>query len=116
LTAGKPVRAFFDMMMAPVPVATVAAAIERLLAGRASGIFQLSGPDDVAYSDVAARLAATLGVDPALVQPASADSMSPPIGTRARHTSLDSGALRERFGIAVPDAWHVIDELIATCR
>jgi len=116
LASGKSIRAFDDMMMAPTPVAVAATAIERLLAEPNPGIFQLSGPRDVAYSAVAARLARSLGADPALVDPVSAYSAGLPQGSTAQHTTLDSSALRERFGIAVPDAWEVIDELMETCR
>ena len=116
LASGKSIRAFDDMMMAPTPVAVAAAAIERLLAEPGSAIFQLTGPRDIAYSDVAARLARGLGADPGLVEPVSAYSAGLPPGSTARHTTLDSSALRERFGIAVPDAWAVIDELAETCR
>jgi len=116
LTDGESIRAFNDMMMAPTPVVLAAAAIERLLAGPNSGIFQLSGPRDVAYSHVALHLARRLGADPALVDPVSAYSAGLPPGSTAQHTTLDSSALRERFGIAVPDAWAVIDELVETCR
>jgi dTDP-4-dehydrorhamnose reductase len=116
LGAGQPVRAFDDMMMAPTPVALVAAAIERLLATPNTGIFQLTGPRDIAYSDIAFHLARALGADPALVEAISAYSADLPPGSTAQHTTLESTALRERFGIAVPDAWDVIDELIETCR
>jgi dTDP-4-dehydrorhamnose reductase len=116
LADGKSIRAFDDMMMAPTPVAVAASAIERLLAEPNPGIFQLSGPRDVAYSEVAAHLARSLGADPALVDPVSAYSAGVPPGSTAQHTTLDSSALRERFGIAVPDAWEVIDELLETCR
>jgi dTDP-4-dehydrorhamnose reductase len=116
LRAGKAIRAFDDMMMAPIPVALVAAAIERLLAEPTAGIFQLTGPRDVAYSDIALHLARSLGADPALVERVSAYSAGLPPGSTARHTTLDSSALCERFGIEVPDAWGVIDELIETCR
>jgi|SRR5579863_2377741 len=116
LTGGKSVRAFDDMMMAPTPVAVVAMAVERLVAEPNPGIFQLTGPRDVAYSEVAAHLARSIGADPALVGPVSAYSAGLPPGSTARHTTLDSSALRERFGIAVPDAWAVIDELVETCR
>jgi dTDP-4-dehydrorhamnose reductase len=116
LGAGKPVRAFHDMHMAPTPVALAAAAIERLLAEPTSGIFQLTGPQDVAYGEVALHLARRAGADPALVEQVSADAAGQPEGSTAQHTTLDSSALRERFGIAVPDAWAVIDALIETCR
>jgi len=116
LASGRSIRAFDDMMMAPTPVAVAAAAIERLLAEPNPGIFQLSGPRDVAYSCVALRLAHSLGADPALVDPVSAYSAGLPPGSTAQHTTLDSSALRECFGIVVPDAWVVIDELAETCR
>ncbi len=116
MAAGEPVRAFFDMMMAPTPVGIVATAIERLLAEPARGIFQLTGPRDIAYSEVAAYLARKLGAEPELVRPVSAYSAGLPPGSTAPHTTLDSSALRRRFGIAVPEPWEVIDELIETGR
>jgi dTDP-4-dehydrorhamnose reductase len=115
LAGGKPIRAFFDMMMAPTPVSVVAAALECLLCEPITGVFQLSGPRDVAYSAVAERLAGKLGADRALVQPVSAYTAGLPEGSTARHTTLDSTALRERFGIAVADAWEVMDDIIESC-
>jgi dTDP-4-dehydrorhamnose reductase len=116
LKAGRRIRAFHDMMMAPTPVALVAAAIERLLAAPTSGIFQLTGPRDVDYGAVAAHLAERIGADPGLVETVSAYSAGLPAGSTARNTTLDSSALADRFGIAVPDAWTVVDALIETCR
>jgi dTDP-4-dehydrorhamnose reductase len=103
------------MMMAPTPVALVAAAIERLLREPSAGIFQLTGPRDIAYSEVALHLARRAGADPALVEAVSAYTAGLPEGSTAPHTTLDSAALRERFGIAVPDAIEVIAELADTC-
>jgi dTDP-4-dehydrorhamnose reductase len=116
LVAGNPIRAFHDMQMAPTPVALVAAAIERLLTEPRPGIVQLTGPRDIAYSDVALQLAGKLGADPALVEKVSAYSAGLPAGSTAPHTTLDSSALHERFGITVPDAAVVIDELYESCR
>jgi dTDP-4-dehydrorhamnose reductase len=116
LSGGKPIRAFHDMMMAPTPVALVATAIERLLAAPASDIFQLTGPTDIAYSDIAVHLAGRIGADAGLVEAVSAYTAGLPEGSTARHTTLESSALHKRFGIAVPDPWRVIDDLIDTCR
>ena len=116
LRAGNPIRAFHDMQMAPTPVALVAAAIEQLLATPKPGIVQLTGPRDIAYSEVALHLAEKLGTDPGLVERVSAYSAGLPPGSTARHTTLDSSALHKRFGITVPDAAAVIDELYETCR
>jgi dTDP-4-dehydrorhamnose reductase len=102
--------------MAPTPVALVAQAIERLMAEPSTGIFQLTGPRDIAYSEVALHLVKKLGTDPALVEKVSAYSAGLPLGSTAPHTTLDSSALRERFGIAAPDVIPVIDELYGTCR
>lgn len=116
LRGGKPIRAFHDMVMAPTPVALVAQAIERLLAEPNLGIFQLTGPRDIAYSEVALHLARRIGADPALVEAVSAETAGLPEGSTVANTTLDSSALRKRFGIEVPDAWNVIDELMETCR
>ncbi len=116
LGRGESIRAFDDMMMAPTPVALVAAAIERLLAQADTGIFQLTGPRDISYSEIATHMARLLRADPALVAPVSAYSAGLPPGSTARHTTLDSSALRERFGIVAPDPWEVIDRLVETCR
>jgi len=115
LRDGQPIRAFNDMMMAPTPVALVAEAIERLLKEPNTGIYQLTGPRDLAYSEVALRLAHWFGADAALVEAVSAYSAGLPAGSTAPHTTLDSRALRERYAIAAPDAWDVIDELIESC-
>jgi dTDP-4-dehydrorhamnose reductase len=116
LAVGNPIRAFHDMQMAPTPVALVAAVIERLLSEPRPGIVQLTGPRDIAYSEVALQLAGKLGADPALVEKVSAYSAGLPAGSTAPHTTLDSSTLRDRFGIVVPDAVTVIDNLFETCR
>jgi dTDP-4-dehydrorhamnose reductase len=114
LRAGRPIRAFDDMMMAPTPVALVATAIERLLTEPAAGVFQLTGPRDIAYSAVALHLARYAGADPVLVESVSASTAGLPPGSTAPHTTLDSTALRQRFAIEVPDALEVIDALVET--
>ena len=110
LTAGKPIRPFHDMTMAPAPMNAVVRAIEALMADRATGVFQLSGPRDVTYEEVGRFLAERLGVDPELVVPSSVKKAGLPIAPV--HTTLDSSALRERYGIVVPDAWEVLDAVL----
>jgi dTDP-4-dehydrorhamnose reductase len=116
LAAGKPIRAFHDMTMAPVAAGMVASAIEALMADRATGIFQLSGPRDVSYWEVGCFLAELLGADLALVARTSVASAGPPPGMAPAHTTLDSSALRQRYGIVVPDAWAVLEETFARGR
>jgi dTDP-4-dehydrorhamnose reductase len=114
LAAGKAIRAFHDMTMAPAAVDTVAHAVEALMSDRASGIFQLTGPRDVAYADVGRFLAERQGADPALVTPTSVAEAGLPRGVAPANTTLDSSLMRERYGVAVPDAWEVLDEVSGT--
>ena len=116
LAAGRPIRAFHDMTMAPAPMDAVARAIEALMGERAAGIFQLTGPRDVTYVDVGQFLAERLGADPGLVARGSVKDAGLPAGIGPLHTTLDSAALRERFGVAVPDAWEVLRAQVQQMR
>ena len=108
LAAGRPIRAFHDMTMAPVAASTVAAAVEALMSERATGLFQLTGPRDVSYADAGSFLAQRLHADPALVTRTSVADAGLPTGVAPPNTTLDSSALRQRYGIFVPDVWEVL--------
>jgi dTDP-4-dehydrorhamnose reductase len=113
LAAGKSIRAFRDMTMAPAETVMVAEAIAALMKDGPAGTFQLTGPRDVSYADIGRYIAAQLGADPALViEGSTADAGLPP-GTSRMHTTLDSSALRDTYGIAAPDMIEIIDGVIA---
>lgn len=112
LASGQRIQAFFDMVMAPLPVALAAQAIDALLVSRRPGIWQLTGPRDVSYRAVALHIAKRVGADPRLVEAVSASSAGIPIGGGVANTTLDSSRMRTEFGLAAPDAWDVIDALI----
>ncbi|MDP3694040.1 sugar nucleotide-binding protein [Bradyrhizobium sp.] len=111
LAAGRPIRAFHDMTMAPTPVKVVAEAIARMMEDRLPAIAQLTGPSDVTYADVGRSIAESLGVDPGLVQPVSALDNGMPHGSTPRYTTLDSSLLLARYGLTAPAALDVIREL-----
>jgi dTDP-4-dehydrorhamnose reductase len=112
LSAGKPVGAFSDMMLAPTPTDLVCAAIGALLEDRASGIFQLTGPRDASYAEVARFIAARLGAAPSLVKETSAGAAGLPEGATPPNTTLDSRLLCDRYRLQVPDIWQVIGNMI----
>jgi dTDP-4-dehydrorhamnose reductase len=114
LSAGKPIRAFSDMTMAPTPMVLVTEAIAELMRDRASGIFQLTGAADAAYADIALHLAGRIGAPSELVEITSAAAVGMPPGSTPRHTTLDSSALHDRFGIRASEVWPVIDEVLET--
>src|SRR6202046_5076928 len=100
------------MMTAPTPAGDAAAAIVALLGARATGIWQLSGARDVSYADIAYRIAEQTGADPRLVEPIAGAEGGMPEGAAPRHTTLDCGALAERFGIRPREPWPVIDAVL----
>jgi dTDP-4-dehydrorhamnose reductase len=116
LAAGKPIRAFNDLALAPTPTDLVCAAIIALLQGRARGIFQLTGPRDVTYADIGRFLAAYLDADPAFVRETSAVTAGLPEGSTPQHTTLDSSRLRAHYGLEVPDVWEVITRVAANAK
>lgn len=101
LSAGQPVRAFDDMVMAPLPVDCVAAALANLGQARLSGIWHLGGQRDMTYADAARLGAQLLGVASELVQavPTCSVLADPP----PRHTTLDCELLPERLNLSIPD-------------
>jgi dTDP-4-dehydrorhamnose reductase len=100
----EPINAFSDMVLAPVPIEVVAAAVCHLLADAPTGIFQLSGPQDVSYAEFARALIGALEAHPKLVREVSAASAELPLGSTPCYTTLDSTELRARYGIVPPDA------------
>lgn len=108
LAAGRPVRAFHDMTMAPTPTAQVADAIVRMMADREPVTAQLTGPNDMAYLDVARLVATDVGASQELVEATSALDNGMPAGATPRHTTLDSSYLRDRYGIVVDSAEDVV--------
>jgi dTDP-4-dehydrorhamnose reductase len=112
LKLGKPIRAFHDMVMAPVPATLVSSVILELMQDRSEGIFQFTGPRDVSYADTARHIAARLGADPKLVEEVGALDNGQPAGATPHNTTLDSSAVRERLAAQCPDAWPVIDTIL----
>lgn len=113
LSAGRPVKAFADMRLAPTAVDLVSTTIAALLRDRLSGVFQLTGPRDVSYAAVAHFLAGRLGAPRSLVNETTAHSAGLPGGATPRHTTLDSALLRDRYGFAPPDVWEVVEMVMA---
>jgi len=102
------------MTVAPVAADIATAAVVALLDAKMPGVFQLSGPRDIAYAEVGHFLAMKLGVDPDLVIPVSAYSVGMPKGSTPRYTTLDSSPLRDKFGIVVPDVLDTLDAILVS--
>jgi len=112
LTAGRQIHAFDDMTMAPAQTETVSAAVAALMQARATGVYQLTGPRDLAYVEIGRHLARRLGVDPALVVKSSTVDAGLPPGSARAHTTLDSSRLRDAHAIAASDVTSIIDAVV----
>lgn len=116
LAAGRRVYAFADMNLAPTPIELAVDAIVGLMKDQPRGIFQLTGPRDVSYADVARRFADQLGADAALVEPVNAAAAGAPPGATPAHTTLDGAALRNAYSLVVPDVWEAVDPFVVAGR
>lgn len=88
LSSSQVVRPFDDMVFAPVGVKVAAESIWELATNRVTGVVHLSADADVAYSTVARRLAARMGVPADLVQPTTVAAAGLPAAAVPRHTTL----------------------------
>jgi dTDP-4-dehydrorhamnose reductase len=99
LAAGRSIRAFADMTMAPTPMDMVASSISQMMVDRLPVLAQLSGPRDVTYAEVGRFLAERIGVDPGLVEPVRANESGMPRGSTPRNTTLDSSYIGQKYSL-----------------
>jgi dTDP-4-dehydrorhamnose reductase len=111
LAAGRPVSPFADIVNAPAPLGFVCGLIERMLAARASGLFQASGDRDLAYAEMALLLTDALGGDPGLVRPVEARRPGSRFLDYPRYASLDMSRVGEVLGITQPSSVATVREV-----
>jgi len=107
------IEPFSDMKMAPLMMDDVCAVLCRMGAAGATGIYQLSAAEDIAYADAARRLCELIGADPALVHPVRAADRGFPAFLRPAHTCLDTARAGAEFDWTAPDALDVVDGIFA---
>ena len=94
LLAGKTIRPFSDMPVAPVSLEAAATVLAELAATGASGIRHVSAPRDISYAEAARRLAERLGVSPDLVRPQTVAESGIALEHAPRCTSLGTRGIR----------------------
>jgi dTDP-4-dehydrorhamnose reductase len=88
LQNGGAISAFTDLVFAPIPLAEVVASAITLGAARHTGIFHLSGTEDISYYEAATQFAQSLSLDLHLVQPVAAADHGIPLQLRPLCTTL----------------------------
>ena len=85
-----------------------------MLMERTPAIAQLTGPEDIAYDEVAHFIARRVGAAADLISSVSAHEDGVAAGSTPANTTLDSGYLSARYGIVAPGAWSVIEAILAS--
>jgi dTDP-4-dehydrorhamnose reductase len=109
LAIGKEIRAFEDHRFCPLPLCAAVDAIAAIIGSGESGLFQLSGANDISYFEAALYLASRLGRPPRKVIAVSAEANGCLIDEITPYTSLDTSRLSQMTGFMPPRAFDVID-------
>lgn len=105
LRRGETIEAFNDLVFAPLPLASVLAGLEWIGKTRETGIYQLSGAQDISYHGIACELAKRLDVSEKNVVAASAQASGIPAIFLPKHGTLDRQTLAH---IAVKPALEAV--------
>ena len=112
LRAGRPIKVFSDFVLAPLDVDFVTAIMLRLIEARATGIFQASGDEDIAYTELAVTLAQTMEVDTALITPVAAVETGMLVEGSGANTTLDMNEIEALTGLGPPSSKATIKTVI----
>jgi dTDP-4-dehydrorhamnose reductase len=108
LLKGDVIHPFADMTLAPIPLPFVVEVIKQVAIGHHTGVFQVSGEQDITYARVAARLAENLGVEKNLVQPIAAKHQGVFEEAISFYTSLDCTYTESTLDIQLPKVWDTV--------
>lgn len=109
LRSNQVIRPFSDYVMAPVPISLAAETLHKIAQNQDGGIFQVSGPNDVTYSDIAYHVAGRLNVSDKLISPVRVEDAGIYMDHNPRFTTLDTWRIKQRYGMKIPDAFSSVD-------
>jgi dTDP-4-dehydrorhamnose reductase len=112
LKKGLYIKPFSDLPVAPVPATFVAHAISSISDYRSHGIWQLSGPRDITYFEMAEQIATAFGFDTSLITPVKASESMIHFEHIPQYSTLDTTKLKIELGLDTPDIDMVIDYLV----
>lgn len=109
LKQGEMIKPFSDMVMSPIPLPFAVKVLVLVAQQRLSGILQVSGKEDIKYSDIAFYIADKIGAASNLVKPILSRGTKNYFGSIPKHTTLDTSRLESELGMTPPSVWETID-------
>ena len=116
LMANETCRAFDDLRMSPISLSYVVDAIVAIANSKSSGVFHLSGAEEMTCAEFARSLAIHLGVDSALVQPLSSITSGVNVLFRPAHPLLGMKRTNQLLGIEPESTEHLLKNLLIERR
>lgn len=113
LSQGRAVQAASNMALSPVMVGDVAAAAERLAAGRHSGTWHLGARDDIAYFEAARVMAERCRLPRSLISGEVLTDAQVPAIYRHRYVALSCEKIARTLQMPVRTAHDILDTLFA---
>jgi len=113
LTSRIPIFPFSDMVISPIPLDFASNALVKTAKNQKSGIWQVSGKNDVTYEQIARHIARKLGVSQDYVKPIKTIDSEFEFESVPKHTTLDASRIEKELGLIGPDIWETIDRLFA---
>lgn len=105
------VHPFCNMPVSPIAADFASSVIIEIAQRRSSGIWQISGGEDITYEELARYLARRMGIAQRYVQPIEATASETGFEAIPKHTTLDTARVRDELGYRPPGAWDTIDSL-----
>jgi dTDP-4-dehydrorhamnose reductase len=110
LAAGKTIRPFNDMWLAPISLKFTAQAIKSICEQRRTGIFHISGAQNISYTEAASYIAARIGADTELISPISGKEMAVDTDQMPRNAALSASRIESGVGLLCPNSFDAIKE------
>jgi len=104
---------FNDIFMAPISLRFAIEAITSLIDRNSSGIWHVSGDQDIGYDDIARYIGHRIDADNRLIKPISVSASSLSSGYIPRYSSLNADKFTDEFGIFPPSVFTTIDSALS---
>jgi dTDP-4-dehydrorhamnose reductase len=111
LRSGNQIKAFENRMLSPISLKNTIKKLVKIAGVGRSGIYHISGSNDLSYYNFACLLASALGANPALVN--SITSTSSAVGLEHQYSSLGNEVVEQSLDLEAEQPQMVIKTLVS---